>query len=319
MDKIVVTGGAGFAGSHVLERLVSEYPSAEFVVLDKMTYAAHYENVLEILNSHRAELAVGDICDLEFCHHWLNGADFVAHLAAESHVDRSFNNSRQFTLSNTLGTHTLLEACRLNNVPNIIHVSTDEVYGEAEDTEFDENTVLNPSNPYSASKAAAEMIIKGYVQSFDLPIKTIRANNFFGIRQFPEKIVPRFILNLLRGDPLPLHGDGSHIRNFLAVEDFAEAVCTVLKKGTAQEVYNVSGTAEFTNLQVTEMICAAFGVNSQQYIKWSPDRPFNDRRYAVSAKKINELGWRPQLNLTQELPKIIEWYRGNIERYAHFT
>ncbi len=318
MDRIVVTGGAGFAGSHVLERLMLDYPSTEFVVLDKMTYAAHYENVLGSLNNHRAELAIGDICDFEFCLHWLENADLVVHLAAESHVDRSFENSRQFTLSNTLGTHTLLEACRLHNVPNIIHISTDEVYGEAVDVEFDESTVLNPSNPYSASKAAAEMIIKGYMASFDLPIKTIRANNFFGTRQFPEKIIPRFILNLLRGSPLPLHGDGSHIRNYLAVEDFAEAVCTVIKKGKVKEAYNVSGTSEFNNLQVTEMICKAFGVNAQEHIKWSPDRPFNDRRYAVSAKKIKALGWQPRLNLTQEIPKVVEWYRSNMGRYVRF-
>jgi len=316
MNRIVLTGAAGFAGSHVLERFVAEFPDAEFIVLDKMTYAAHYDNIADVLHAHQAYLAVGDVCDLEFCLHWLEGADLVVHLAAESHVDRSFGNSRQFTVSNTLGTHTLLEACRVQDVGRIIHVSTDEVYGQAIDGAFDEDSILNPSNPYSASKAGADMIVNSYIKSFDLPVQIVRANNLYGTRQFPEKIIPRFILNSLRGARLPLHGDGLHLRNFLSVKDFADALVTTLLKGQPQEIYNVCGTGEFSSIEIAEMICQAFGKTTQEVIEYVTDRPFNDKRYAVSAEKIQRLGWYPQRRLTDELTPMIDWYRANIDRYA---
>lgn len=215
MKRIVITGGAGFIGSHIVDHFCETFPDATIVVLDKMTYAADIRNILHGIESRQVELVVGDICHLESCLRAVRGADLVIHAAAESHVCNSFENSFEFTRTNVLGTHCLMEAARLANVPKIIHVSTDEVYGEVIEGTAHENSPLRPTSPYSASKAGAEMIISGYLKSFRLPVVTVRANNIFGTRQFPEKIIPKFTLALLTGKPLSLHGSGQNRRHYL--------------------------------------------------------------------------------------------------------
>ncbi len=315
MRKIVITGGAGFIGSHVTERIVRDYPDAKLVVVDKMTYAADIQNLADVLDWHQRYVKVGDICDFEFCRSVTESADCVIHLAAESHVDNSFGNSMQFTRSNTLGTHNLLEACRLNGVRQIVHVSTDEVYGEIAEGFHTESSILNPSNPYSASKAAADMIASSYIHSFALPLLIVRSNNVFGIRQFPEKIIPRFILCGLRGEKMPLHGTGRNRRRFLAVEDFSEAISLLVKSGEKHQIYNLGAEEEYATREIAEMICRELELSFEDAVTFTPDRPFNDCRYSVDSRKIKALGWRPQVHLAQSLRGIVDWYRDNQHRY----
>lgn len=311
MKKIVITGGAGFIGSHITEKMCEAFPEAAVAVLDKMTYAADLSYILPLIQSKRVELAVGDVCDYKFCVDVLADCDLLIHAAAESHVDRSFHNSMLFTHTNAVGTHTLLEACRTVGVPHIIHVSTDEVYGEVVSGAYDENGQLNPTNPYSASKAAAEMIVNGYRHSFKLPITVIRANNVCGIRQFPEKLIPRSIMALINGEPIKLHGNGKNTRHYLCATDFAAAVVVLAGRNSSNETFNIGSPDEFTNSEVAHMLCEAFGADPEKCIRYVADRPFNDRRYAISWHKIAELGWAPNDSLPRLLPTIVDWYRQN--------
>jgi UDP-glucose 4,6-dehydratase len=315
VQNIVVTGGAGFIGSHIVERLHKDYPDAQILVVDKMTYAASVENLDGVIGDTRVELAVGDICDFDFCRRCLQDADLVVHAAAESHVDSSFGNSMLFTRTNVLGTHTLMEACRIAEVPRIIHISTDEVYGEVVDGAADENALLRPTNPYSASKAAAEMVIQGYLHSYGLPVIKVRANNIFGIRQFPEKLIPRSCLSLITGRKIPVHGNGENRRHFLAAPDLAEGVSLLIRKGEIGGIYNIGSEDEFTNLQVIRMICGAFNIEMQDAIEFVDDRLFNDKRYSIVSDRMHKLGWRQRRRLEEELPMVVDWYRANAERY----
>ena len=316
MRRLLITGGAGFIGSHVVERLRAALPESEIVVLDKMTYAADINNIVHLLDDGQTRLVVGDICNLKLCTELLEGVDLMVHLAAESHVDNSFGESLLFTRTNTLGTHTLLEACRINKVPRILHISTDEVYGEILSGEAEESAHLNPTNPYSASKASAEMVVKSYISSFHLPIVVVRANNIFGVRQYPEKLVPRCCLSLIKGEKIPIHGSGEYRRRYLAAEDFAAAIELLVNKGVIGEAYNVGSDEEYTNLQVAEMVCAAFDYNIDDCVEFVSDRPFNDQRYSISTEKIRALGWQRTLSLKDELGRVVDWYRTNAHRYG---
>ncbi len=315
VKKIVITGGAGFIGSHIVEHFAKEYPNAEILVLDKMTYAADVHNILHLLHDSRVELMVGDICDLATCTRAVEGADLVIHAAAESHVDNSFGNSLEFTRTNVVGTHCLMEACRMARTPRIIHVSTDEVYGEVITGTADENALLKPTNPYSASKAAAEMIISGYRRSYNLPVLMVRANNIFGIRQFPEKIIPKFLTQLLTGQNLTIHGNGKNSRHYLSAWDFAEALDILARFGEIGGCYNIGTTEEYTNLEVAQLLCGLFGLNAKDVVTHIQDRPFNDFRYAVEWSQIAALGWAPRRRLVDELPAIARWYAENLQRF----
>jgi UDP-glucose 4,6-dehydratase len=316
MRKVVITGGAGFIGSHVVENVARALPDSTITILDKMTYAADYENISHLIDHRRIQLVVGDICDLSLCQAVLTETDLLLHLAAESHVDNSFGDSLLFTQTNTLGTHTLLEACRINGVKRVVHVSTDEVYGEILEGEVAETASLNPTNPYSASKASAEMVVLSYLRSFKVPIVVVRANNIFGIRQFPEKLIPRACLSLIHGKKIPIHGDGSYRRRYLAAEDFADALTLVTERGGVGEIYNVGSHEEYSNLAVVDMVCREFGVKSKDHIAFVSDRPFNDQRYGISSSKIEALGWRPRLSLESEVGRVLQWYRTNVNRYG---
>lgn len=316
MRKIVITGGAGFAGSHIVDEACHKYPDARVVVLDKMTYAGDVRNISHHVFSNRAQLLVGDVADLDLCRRVVKGASLVIHAAAESHVDNSFGNSLEFTRTNVLGTHALIEACRQEHVPKVVHVSTDEVYGEVMSGAAAEDDVLRPTNPYSSSKAAAEMILRGYIQSYHEPIVIIRANNLYGIRQFPEKIIPRFICHLLTGRRLPLHGNGSNRRHYLSTRDFARAVLFVAEQGTVGETYNIGTTEEYTNLEMAELVCEHFGLSVDQLVDFVPDRPFNDARYSISWSKLQSMGWKPQHSLREDLGMLVDWYRDNLDRYT---
>ena len=316
MNKIVITGGAGFIGSHVFDYFSDKFKRSEIVILDKMTYAADVRNIPDILKNDSHILMVGNLISLDACLNATKDADLVLNLAAESHVDNSFNNSLVFTESNTLGTHTLMEACKRNGVKKIIHISTDEVYGENVEGSFKESSALNPTNPYSASKASAEMIVKSYYKSFKLPVITVRANNIYGIRQFPEKIIPRFTLRALSGLPLQLHGSGANLRHYLAASDFAKALELLVYKGEIGQAYNIASDNELSNLEMAELINSHIRPDGKDNIEFIVDRPFNDGRYAVDDSEIRRLGWAPARSVIDDLPEIIDWYKSNRARYA---
>ncbi len=319
MRKILITGGAGFIGSHIVERFSTQFPDAKITVLDKMTYAADFRNIENLLHNNAIQLVVGDICDYDFCLKHVENCDLVIHAAAESHVDNSFHSSLLFTQTNVLGTHTVIETCREAEVPRIIHVSTDEVYGEITEGAVDESMPLNPTNPYSASKAAADIIINGYIHSFGIPVILVRANNVFGARQYPEKLIPRCCMALIKGEKIPLHGDGRNIRHYLSAHDLAEAIELISRRGKLQETYNIGALHEYQNVEVAQMICDAFGMSFADNIEFVRDRPFNDKRYSVVWDKIQALGWKPTRELRNEIPGIIEWYRQNAQRYLPIT
>jgi dTDP-glucose 4,6-dehydratase len=315
MKKIVITGGAGFIGSHIIDEFAEKYPDAQVTVLDKMTYAADVHNLMHHLERKNFRLLVGDLRDMHICQQAVEGADLVIHAAAESHVDNSFGNSIEFSKTNVEGTHCLMEACRVAKTPKIIHVSTDEVYGEIITGAAHEDSPFLPTNPYSASKAAAEMIINSYKKSFNLPVIIVRANNIFGIRQYPEKLIPKFITLLAMGKKLTLHGDGKNRRHFLAARDFTNALMILNEKGVVGECYNVGTTQEFENIEIAHILCDLFGVTPKDYITYVDDRPFNDARYAVVWDKISALGWKPVTSLKDQLPAMAQWYVSNLERF----
>jgi dTDP-glucose 4,6-dehydratase len=315
MKKIVITGGAGFIGSHIVERFTALYPKTTILVLDKMTYAADIRNILPLMDQGQVQLMVGDIVDPGTCERAVKGADLVIHAAAESHVDNSFGNSYEFTKTNVAGTHCLIEASRRAGVEKFIHVSTDEVYGEVLTGKADEDTVLRPTNPYSASKAAAEMIINGYRKSFKFPVIIVRANNIFGIRQYPEKIIPKFLLTLMMGRQLTIHGSGKNVRHYLSAWDLADALDLLVNKGEIGGCYNIGTAKEYTNIEMARMMCDTFGLNSDEHITFVQDRPFNDARYALDWSRIEALGWSAKRRLKTELPAIAQWYAANLDRY----
>ncbi|WP_085906816.1 dTDP-glucose 4,6-dehydratase [Kiloniella majae] len=315
--NILITGGAGFIGSHVVDKIVAHYKGANITVLDKLTYAANVNFILDHIKSGAVRLVAGDICDFDTVSTCTKEVDLLFHVAAESHVGRSFGNSIEFTKTNTLGTHVLLEGARQNKVRRFVHVSTDEVYGEVLDGAADENSPLHPNNPYSASKAAAEMILQGYIRSFDIPVITVRANNIFGIRQFPEKIIPKFITQLLTNQKLTLHGSGQHTRHYLAAEDFASALVTLADKAANHNIYNIGTYEEYSNLEIANLICNLMGRDPKDHITYVEDRPFNDQRYSVNANKIKTIGWAQEYSLTDRLPLIVDWYTKNQKLFPH--
>ncbi len=314
--SIVITGGAGFAGSHIVDEMCRAFPQEAIVVLDKMTYAGDVRNIRDHIMSNRIRLMVGDVADLDVCRRAVKNARLVIHAAAESHVDNSFGNSLEFTRTNVLGTHCVLEACRIANVPRVVHISTDEVYGEVMDGAVSETATLNPTNPYSSSKAAAEMVLRGYAQSYRLPIITVRANNLYGIRQFPEKIIPRFLCQMHSGQRLQIHGTGLNRRHYLSVIDFANAVRFVAEQGDIGEVYNIGTHEEYTNLEIATMVSGLFGRSPSSVVDFVADRPFNDGRYSISWDKLSSKGWAPRNRLSEDLPQLSNWYKSEFSRYT---
>ena len=309
--KIFITGGAGFIGSHICEKLYFNMPNSKILILDKLTYAANKSFLSKILkDKKRVRILQSDIIDNKKYKNLIKNFDLAINVAAESHVDRSFTNSTLFTKTNTFGAHIFFQTCLNSKVKKIIHVSTDEVYGEKLSGSFKENDKLNPTNPYSASKAAAEIIINSYKYHLKSNILIVRGNNIFGKRQYPEKLIPSCIYNLLKNKPIRLHGNGKHIRCYLSVNDFADAVYLLIKKkkiGT----YNIGNNKYYRNIDVAKLICRNLNFNPKKFIKFIKDRPFNDKRYSINISKIKTLGWKPKRNLNSEIKSIIKWYSNN--------
>ena len=308
--KILITGGAGFMGSNFVRFMLNKYPQHEFINYDKLTYAADLHSLDDVKGKKNYKFVKGDVADFEFLVKFLKNVDCIIHLAAESHVDNSIGNSLIFTMSNTYGTHSLLEAARLNNIKKFIHVSTDEVYGDIEEGSFSENSILSPNNPYSASKAGAEMIARSYSKTYRMPIIIVRSNNVFGPYQYPEKIIPRFITSVLNSRKLPLHGDGSNIRTYIYTEDFSSSLDIVFSKGKDGEIYNIGTDDEISNLKLAKLILRKMK-KDESCIDFVKDRPFNDKRYSVNAEKIKSLGWKQQHSFDKSLDKTIKWYTDN--------
>jgi len=312
--KLLVTGGAGFIGSAFVRLLLNSADSPRVVNLDKLTYAGNLENLEAVAAKPNYRFVHGDICDAALVDAVLSEEkpDVMVHFAAESHVDRSiFSPSASFE-TNLRGTFTLLEAARAHQVPRLVHISTDEVYGSLEaPLEADETFPLNPSSPYSASKAGSDLLARSYFTTYKLPVVITRASNNYGPYQFPEKLLPLMISNALEGRPLPVYGDGQQVRDWLYVDDHCGAIRAVMEKGREGEIYNIGGSRSLPNLEVVRKILAATGA-SDDLIRYVVDRPGHDRRYALSsAKLMRETGWAPQTTFEEGLAHTIDWYRGN--------
>jgi dTDP-glucose 4,6-dehydratase len=315
---ILVTGAAGFIGSNFVRMLLRGSEALALIALDKLTYAGNLANLSDVLADPRLLFVKADICDAPaITALWQkHGVNEVVNFAAESHVDRSILSSAPFVAANVVGAQVLLDAARANGVRRFLQVGTDEVYGSLPenrpDLKFTEQTPLEPNSPYSASKAAADCLVRSYFHTFHLPVLTTRCSNNYGPYQFPEKLIPLFVTNLLEGKTVPLYGDGLNVRDWLYVEDHCEAIRAVLDRGTPGEVYNIGGDNEITNRRMTETILREMGKDWDRSVQYVKDRPGHDRRYAIDATKMcRELGWTPRFKFEEAMHGTIQWYLQN--------
>ncbi len=310
--RLLVTGGAGFIGSNYVRRIVDASLAgvSELTVLDKLTYAGTLSN-LEMLPKGSFEFVKGDICDSELVQKLMAKADAVVHFAAESHVDRSITGAKDFIETNVLGTQNLLDAALRNEVKTFVQVSTDEVYGTISEGSWHEDFPLLPNSPYSASKASADLVARAYHRTFGLDVRITRCSNNYGPHQFPEKVIPLFVTNLIDGKKVPLYGKGLNVRDWLHVDDHCRGIHAVLTRGTAGNIYNIGGGRELTNRELTDLILTRMG-HGEEMIDYVPDRLGHDLRYSVSIDKINrELGYEPQVSFENGIQETIEWYKTN--------
>lgn len=341
-NVILVTGGCGFIGSLLVEKLLSEFPDCRVITYDKISYCSKphplYEKIqqnqhkqhdrdvdsaMEEILFKRHVLVRGDICDEKLVNEVIDkyNVDTIMHLAAETHVDRSFHHSLDFTRTNVLGTHVLLQSAldHSKQIRRFVHVSTDEVYGESVSPDgiaMKENSTLNPTNPYAATKVGAEALVQSYIQSFRLPCIITRGNNVYGPGQFPDKVIPKFITRLLSGKSLQIHGNGTAQRNFLYVEDTVSAMITILKHGAVGKIYNIAGREEVTIKQLATMLIDMLvkpeeGSEDNSKIDYVEDRKFNDSRYHIDSSELYKLGWEPVVSLTDGLRRTIDWIQGS--------
>lgn len=334
-QHIFITGGAGFIGSHVIRRFVTQYPQYHIYNLDALTYAGNLENLKDIEDKGNYTFLHGDICDEAYINSIFNRHKFdaVIHLAAESHVDRSITDPLAFAKTNILGTMVLLNAFKelwKNNWTNKLyyHISTDEVYGSlGESGLFKETTPYDPNSPYSASKASSDHFVRAYGKTYGLPYVISNCSNNYGPFQFPEKLIPLFINNIINNKPLPVYGDGNYTRDWLYVIDHALAIDLIFHKGKQGDTYNIGGFNEYKNLDLVKLLCRQMDDklgrkkgSSEKLITFVKDRPGHDLRYAIDATKINkELGWKPTVTFEEGLSKTIDWYLENKEWLEHVT
>ncbi len=306
--RILVTGGAGFIGSNYIHYVLEKHPEDEVLCFDKLTYAGNLENLADVAEDPRYRFQQGDICDEEAVNLAVVGVDAVVNFAAETHVDRSLQAAGAFVDTDIKGLYLLLEAGHANKVPRFLHVSTDEVYGSLATGSFSEDAPFHPSSPYSASKAGGELMAQAYAVSFGYEILVTRGSNTYGPYQYPEKVIPLFITNLLDNLPVPLYGDGLNVRDWLYVTDHCAGIDTVLRKGTPGQAYNLGGDQERTNLGLTNKLLELTG-HGAELIHHVTDRPGHDRRYSITSAKAHALGWAPAVNFEDGLTRTVDWYR----------
>jgi len=311
MVKVLVTGGAGFIGSNFVHYALATHQDWQVTTLDKLTYAGRIENLDSVRNNPRHRFVQGDVADARVAAPLVQESDIVVHFAAETHVDRSILHAGDFITTDVFGTFVLLEAARETpNLRRFVQISTDEVYGSVPEGSSTETDELRPRNPYSASKAGADRLAYSYWATYQVPVIVTRASNNYGPNQFPEKIIPLFITNLIDDIPVPLYGDGQNVRDWLHVDDHCRAVDLLIDKGASGEVYNIGGGNHVKNVDLTHRILALVG-KPASLIKPVADRPGHDRRYSLDTAKLQSLGWRPRESFEDGLAKTVRWYRDN--------
>jgi dTDP-glucose 4,6-dehydratase len=314
MTRYLITGGMGFIGSNFIRYMFKKHPDARIVNLDKLTYAGNPANLKDVVRDkryrNRYRFIKGDICDRKIVDKAMKDCDVVVHFAAESHVDRSILDAGTFIQTDVFGTYLLLEAARRNKISRFVQISTDEVYGHILKGSFKETDPLNPRNPYSASKAAADRLAYSFFTTYDLPVVITRSSNNFGPYQYPEKLIPLFVTNLIEGKKVPLYGKGKNVRDWIYVNDNCEGIDLVLRKGSPGEAYNIGGGNELKNIEITKMILDIMG-KDKAWIKTVKDRPGHDLRYSLDCRKVGRLGWMPRSRFKAALEGTVRWYIDN--------
>lgn len=311
--NILVTGGSGFIGSNFIRYILERYPRYNIFNFDKLTYAGNPDNLKDIETNPNYSFVIGDVCDRSDVDRVMQKVNHVIHFAAESHVDRSIEDSLVFVRTNVLGTQTLLESALKHGIKKFIHISTDEVYGSIQEGSFKETDPLKPSSPYSSSKASSDLLVQSYYITYKLPVIITRCTNNFGPYQYPEKLIPLFITNLLENKKVPLYGTGKNMRDWIYVLDHCRAIDTILHNGKIGEIYNIGGGVEKTNLEITKKIIVLLGKDLSM-IKYVKDRLGHDFRYSLDCSKLKtELGWCPQYDFERGLRETIQWYKDNPE------
>ncbi|MFH1240357.1 MAG: dTDP-glucose 4,6-dehydratase [Candidatus Diapherotrites archaeon] len=309
--RVLVTGGAGFIGSNFVRYMLQKYPKYEIVNLDKLTYAGRTENLSDVEDDEKYTFIKGDICNSVDVEKAMKGCDLVVNFAAESHVDRSIEDASAFVRTNFEGVRVMLESAMKQNVKKFIQIGTDEVYGSVEKGSSTENDLIKPKNPYSAAKAAADLLALSYFNTYELPVVVTRSSNNYGPYQFPEKLIPRFVTNLIQGKKVPIYGDGLNVRDWLYVLDNCEAIDVCLHKGKNGEIYNIGGGNEVSNLEITKRILSELG-KGKEMIEHVKDRKGHDRRYSLDSGKIKKkLGWTPKKNFEKGIKETVKWYAEN--------
>jgi dTDP-glucose 4,6-dehydratase len=306
--RLLVTGGAGFIGCNFVRHILKSKLGCEVVVLDALTYCGRLENLSEVMK--KITFIEGDICDQAAVHKAMRGCDAAVNFAAETHVDRSIAGAMSFVRSNVLGTQVLLDEARVSNLRRFVQIGTDEVYGSALHGSFVESDRLNPSSPYSASKAGADLLARSYFTTYGLPVSITRSSNNFGPYQYPEKLIPFFVLRALKNQSLPVYGSGRNIRDWLYVRDNCRAIELVLAKGQPGEIYNIGGGCELSNQEITMRILSQLN-RPESLIEHVADRPGHDLRYSIDSSKIRDMGWRPEHKFEEALQETIDWYLKN--------
>ena len=308
--NILVTGGSGFIGSNFIRHMLDKYPDHRIINLDKLTYAGNPDNLKDVEDNPNYSFVRGDICDPDIVNEVMQQVGQVVHFAAESHVDRSIDDGSVFVRTNVLGTYTLLESALKHDIKRFVHVSTDEVYGSINEGSFKETDMLVPSSPYSSSKAGSDLLAQSYHITHELPVIITRCTNNYGPYQYPEKLIPLFVTNLLENKKVPIYGTGQNIRDWIYVLDHCKAVDFVLHNGSVGEIYNIGGGAEKTNLEITEMIIEKVG-SDDFMIEYMEDRLGHDLRYSLDCSKLKELGWAPEYDFDEALDETVKWYVEN--------